>query len=164
MCSHFLLWTCLHGYSTWIRMCMHICTCLGTEILSHIHIKRTYVYTHACVYPCVYLYISICICEDLDMLKHTWMLAQMYMCVRDMCIHKCTCMWRNTALDTHIRAYKWTHAMLMHISTFTYTHVPRCICWHKHNRCVQHMYVYFCPYVHVYVNMHTYRFLFTCMI
>ena len=51
----FLLSTCLHGYGTCIRMCMHMCTCLGTKILSHIHIKRAYVYTHGCVYPCVYL-------------------------------------------------------------------------------------------------------------
>ena len=32
------------------------------------------------------------------------------------------------ALDTNIRAYEWTHARLMHISTFTCIHVPRCIC------------------------------------
>ena len=67
----FLLCTCLHRYDTCIRICMHMCTCLATEILSHICIKRIFVYTHGCVYTCVYLYISICICEDLDMLKHT---------------------------------------------------------------------------------------------
>ena len=44
---------------------------LRHQILSHIHIKRTYAYTHGCVYPCVYLYISICLCEDLAMLNHT---------------------------------------------------------------------------------------------
>ena len=65
----------LHGYGTFIRICMHMSTCLGTKIFSHIYIKRTYVYTHWCIYPCVYLYISICIYEDLAMLKHTWMLA-----------------------------------------------------------------------------------------
>ena len=108
-------------------------------------------YTHGCVYPCVNLYISIFICEDLEMLKHTWFLVQMFMWAWDMCIHMCTWIWTNTALNTHIRAYEWTHAMLMYISTFTYIHVPRCICWHKHNRCV-HMHIYmkifmFCTYV-----------------
>ena len=47
-------------------MFIHMYTCLGSKILSHIHIKRTYVYAHGCVYPCVDLYISICISEDLD--------------------------------------------------------------------------------------------------
>ena len=101
------------------------------------------------------------------MLKHIWMLAWMYMCKWDVCMHMCTCIWTNTALDTHIRAYEWTHGMLMHTSTFPYTHVPRCICWLKDNKCV-HMHTYmkifmflhicmcFCPYVHIYVNMHTY--------
>ena len=89
----------------------------------------------------------------------------MYRCVWDMCMHMCTCIWTHTTLDTDIRAYEWTHAMLMHISTFTYTQVPRGICWHKHSRYVYmhtydnfhgfaHMYVC-CPYVHVYVNMYT---------
>ena len=80
----FLLCTCLHRNGTCIRMCMHMCTFVGTEILSH---KGLYVYTHGCVYPCVYLYISICICEDLDMLNHTWILAWMYTCAWDMCMH-----------------------------------------------------------------------------
>ena len=39
------------------------------NIVTYTHKK--YLYTHGCLYPCVYLYISICICEDLDMLKHT---------------------------------------------------------------------------------------------
>ena len=92
------------------------------------------------------------------------------MCAWDMYMHMCTCIWTHTALDTHIRAYEWTHTMLMHISTFTYTHVPRCICWHKHNICVHmhthenvhlfpHIYV-LCPYVyvHMYIFVHMYDF------
>ena len=69
------------------------------------------------------------------------------MCVWDMCIYMGTCIWTPTALDTHIRAYEWTHAMLMHISTFTYTHVLRCICWYKLNRCV---------HLHTYKNFHVF--------
>ena len=78
-------------------MCMHMCTCLGTEILSHIHIKRTYVYTHGYVYPCVYLSISTCICEDLDMLKHMW----------------------NAGIDVHVcmrYVYAYVH---MHMNTYS---------------------------------------------
>ena len=31
---------------------------------------KKHMYMHGCVYPCIY-YIVICICEDMDMLKHT---------------------------------------------------------------------------------------------
>ena len=46
----------LHGYGTCIRMCMHMCTCLGTKILSQIHIKRTCVYTWMCLSVCIFIY------------------------------------------------------------------------------------------------------------
>ena len=93
----FLLCTCLYGYGTCIRMCIHTCTCLGTEILSHIHMKRTYTYTHGCVYPCVYVYISICICE-------TWTCCKTYECWhRCLCVHEiCVC----------IRAHAYEHIQL----------------------------------------------------
>ena len=75
-------------------------------------------------------------------------------------------MHMNTYSLRYIRAYEWTHAMLMHIPTFTYTHVSRCICWHhKYDRCVHrhtyenfHVFPYMymlCQYVHAYVNMYT---------
>ena len=44
---------------------------LGHQNIVMYTYKRTYVHTHGCVYACVYLHFSICICEDLEMLKQT---------------------------------------------------------------------------------------------
>ena len=86
------------------------------------------------------------------------------MCAWDMCMHMCRCIWTHTALYTPIRAHEWAHAMLMYISTFTYTHVSRWICWHKHNRCV-HIHTYMKLFMFLHICMcfiHMYMYMWTC--
>ena len=69
---HMFAWVCYMHQN--VHACVHMLR--HQNIVTYTH-KRTYVYTHGCVYPCVYLYINIyiyicvCVCENLDMLKHT---------------------------------------------------------------------------------------------
>ena len=105
-----------------------------TDIFAYVCVKTwTCWNTHECWhrYTCVH---EICVCASVQMHMNKYSLRYSHKSI-----------WVDTCnVNAHIY--------------ITYTHVPRCICWHKHNRCI-HMHTYmkilmFCTHVYAFVHMY----------